>query len=194
MKKYKIALYKTKWSFLLPFYILQNKAFRDLYLSTHFTTQSLPTLKTRLRTLLRLNPRWTYGHYLLGIISFRLFQYSNEGSNKGTLQLSLEAIHTLCDHPSEREHTRKTLLECLMLFLKKEYQTIIDTHLSEPVKKSIATLRDSEKALFFEATGFSNLVMGKDTEAKHSFLSIPPYVRTGEISAAITNLERSSPA
>lgn len=191
MKKYKRVLYQTKWSFLLPFYLLKNSAFRKLYFNTYLSTRSLQTFQTILRKLLRLNPRWSYGHYLLGLVSFRLFQNSNDGGSKGTLRLSMEAIQTLAPQPSEKDLSQKTLLECLLLFLNKKYQVILDSTLLEPARNSTLWLNDAEKALLYEVLGFSNLIMGKDIEAKHSFILIPPYVRTGEISAAITNLERS---
>ncbi len=185
MKHLKPHTYRIKWALLLGKLLLSDSAFRTFHNSLHANPQTLPELSHILRKLLQRNPKWFYGHYLLGIISYLQYQYTKLGSHKGTLLICRDVLQDSKD--THKEDKDSTVLDILALFINKRYDSVIE---KEATFSSIL-LKDEEKKLVYEACGFSHLISGNDSAARNAFSLIPSQIRSHETATAVKKLEGS---
>jgi hypothetical protein len=179
MKQLKPHAYKLTWFVVLSRTLVCNAAFRLLYTSTHSLPEHHTEQEKILRTLIQKNPSWAYGHYLLGILSYRLHERTGNPFYKGTLRLSIEALNVF------RKKQHQAILNLLLFFIEKKYSDLIK--ISSEIHWD--SLTAGEKNYLREVQGFSHMILNNERDALHAFSDTPPKLRSNETAIAIKKLE-----
>lgn len=182
LKRYKKYFAKQKWAYQLSILFFKDKDFRELFLNYKTKPSSLIRLENLLRKLLRLNPLWIKGHFILAKVSLALYENTKNNFYKGAIRLSSEAITEL-----NGSIALKSLSKAMHLFSNNNLEEVIENILP---KLELGTYKEKrEQAIACEFLGGSYMIVGERSEAKYFFEKIEPDFRSSEINELIKCLD-----